>query len=130
MTGLAGFLLAKAAAAGSRRTPKDWYDIAFVLLHNDRGGPQQAADAVREMFDADLVGTVRTSLDDLLANFTVPGNQGPSAYAEQMHLDHPDLDAATLAADVVLAVEAFHRRLFDAAVEPRRPEGLGQSPRP
>lgn len=36
-----------------------------------------------------------------------------SAYAEQMHLDHPDLDAATLAADAVLAVEAFHRRLFD-----------------
>jgi hypothetical protein len=32
VTGLAGFLLAKAAAARSRRKPKDWYDIA-------RGGP-------------------------------------------------------------------------------------------
>ncbi|MGI8873550.1 MAG: hypothetical protein ACR2KP_04345, partial [Egibacteraceae bacterium] len=39
VTGLAGFLLAKAAAARSRRKAKDWYDIAFVLLHNDRGGP-------------------------------------------------------------------------------------------
>ncbi len=112
VTGLAGFLLAKAAAARSRRTPKDWYDIAFVLLHNDRGGPQQAADAVREMFDADLVGAVRTSLDDLLANFRGRRDQGPTAYAEQMHLDHPDLDFATLAADAVLAVEAFHGRIF------------------
>ncbi len=38
ITGLAGFLLAKAAAARSRRKPKDWYDIAFVLLHNNAGG--------------------------------------------------------------------------------------------
>lgn len=38
VTGLAGFLLAKAAAAHARRKPKDWYDLAFVLLHNDAGG--------------------------------------------------------------------------------------------
>jgi len=38
VTGLAGFLLAKTAAAYSRRKPKDWYEIAFVLLHNDAGG--------------------------------------------------------------------------------------------
>jgi len=112
VTGLAGFLLAKAAAARARRTPKDWYDIAFVLLHNDRGGPQQAADDVRALLDAQLAGAARTSLDDLVANFTTPGDQGPSAYAEQMHLDHPDLDLATLAADAVLAVDTFHHRLF------------------
>lgn len=39
VTGLAGFLLAKAGAAFERRKPKDWYDLAFVLLHNDAGGP-------------------------------------------------------------------------------------------
>jgi hypothetical protein len=33
VTGVAGFLLAKAAAAYGRRKEKDWYDIAFVLLH-------------------------------------------------------------------------------------------------
>ena len=38
VAGLAGFLLAKTAAAYSRRAPKDWYDMAFVLLHNDAGG--------------------------------------------------------------------------------------------
>ena len=43
VTGIAGFLIAKAAAARSRRAEKDRYDIAFVLLHNDFGGPEYAA---------------------------------------------------------------------------------------
>ena len=32
-----------------------------------------------------------------------------------MLTDHPELDAAVVAADAVLAVEAFHSRLFDPA---------------
>jgi hypothetical protein len=115
VTGLAGFLLAKAAAAKGRRKPKDWYDIAFVLLHNDRGGAAEAAHAVQTAFAPDLVGAVRRSLDDLLANFSAPSDQGPAAYAEQMHMDHPELDTVTLAADAVLAVGEFHRRLFGAS---------------
>lgn len=118
VSGLAGFLLAKSAAARSRRLPKDWYDVAFVLIHNDLGGAVSAADAIRARFEPDLVGAVRTALDDLLANFTNPGDQGPAAYTEQMLTDHPDLDPATVAADAVLAVEAFHRRLFGRAHSP------------
>jgi len=115
VSGLAGFLLAKSAAARSRRLAKDWYDVAFVLLHNDLGGAASAADTVRTRFEPDLVETVRTALDDLLDNFTNPGDQGPAAYAEQMLTDHPELDAAVVAADAVLAVAAFHSRLFDPA---------------
>jgi hypothetical protein len=63
-------------------------------------------------FGPDLVGAVRTSLDDLAATFAGTDDQGPTAYAEQMQLDHPALDPATLAADSVLAVDAFHARLF------------------
>ena len=111
VAGLAGFLLAKSAAAHSRRKPKDWYDIAFVLLHNDTGGPDDAAQAVLDCFGPELPA-VRTALDDLLANFAAPGSQGPEAYAEQMMIDHPDLDRATLVADAVIAVETFHRRLY------------------
>lgn len=111
VTGLAGFLLAKCAAARSRRKPKDWYDIAFVLLHNDTGGPDEAAQAVLQRFGSEL-DTMRTDLDDLLANFDNPNAQGPRAYAEQMLIDHPDLDSTTLAADAVIAIEAFHRGLF------------------
>lgn len=114
VAGLAGFLLAKAAAAQSRSKPKDWYDIAFVLLHNDRGGPRAAGEAVRERFHADLAGPMRTALDALYANFEVPTAQGPRAYVDQMTVDHPDLDATVLAADAVLAVEAFHH----AVVQP------------
>jgi hypothetical protein len=108
ISGLGGFLLAKTAAAHSRRKPKDWYDIAFVLLHNDDGGPEAAADAVRAKFDSDLTGSLRTALADLCANFADRTAQGPQAYAEQMVADHPDLDGAILATDAVIAVETFY----------------------
>ncbi|MEX0707680.1 MAG: nucleotidyl transferase AbiEii/AbiGii toxin family protein, partial [Woeseia sp.] len=80
VTGLAGFLLAKCAAARSRRQPKDWYDIAFVLQHNDIGGPEAAARAVLEKFGAET-RAFRSGLDDLLANFADRNAQGPQAYA-------------------------------------------------
>jgi hypothetical protein len=106
VTGLAGFLLAKCAAARSRRQAKDWYDIAFVLQHNDIGGPQAAAKAVREKFGAET-RAFRTGLDDLLANFADRDAQGPRAYAGQMLIDHPDLERTTLLADAVVSVQAF-----------------------
>jgi hypothetical protein len=56
ITGLAGFLLAKTAAAFSRRKAKDWYDVAFVLLNNNEGGVNAAIRAVRDQFSGDLVG--------------------------------------------------------------------------
>lgn len=101
VSGLAGFLLTKTAAAYSRRTLKDWYDLAFVLLHNDQGGPAAAAAAVRERFGDELVGSIRTALDDLAANFESPSTQGPGAYATQMVVDHPELDGTFLLADAV-----------------------------
>ena len=110
VSGLAGFLLAKTAAAFSRRNPKDWYDIAFVLLHNDAGTPAAAAALVRERF-MDEIGTVRTALDDLRASFAVPGAQGSRVYVRQMRTDRPDLDPAVLATDAMLAVGEFHRGL-------------------
>ena len=110
VSGLAGFLLAKAAAAFSRRQAKDWYDISFVLLHNDAGGPSAAAELVQDRF-TDEIGAVATALNDLRANFETPDAQGPRAYVQQMRTDHPGLDPTTLAADAVLAVGEFHRSL-------------------
>ena len=110
VSGLAGFLLAKAAAAHSRRQAKDWYDIAFVLLHNDAGGPAAAAKLVRDRFAGEL-NAVATALRDLQANFEDPDAQGPQAYVRQMRIDHPDLDPSAFAADAVLAVQEFHRGL-------------------
>lgn len=111
VTGLAGYLLAKSAAAHSRREPKDWYDLAFVLIHNDVGGPEEAAQAVLDRFGNERM-TVRTALDDLLDNFATPDAQGPQAYANQLMLDHPELDRTSLLADAVLAIDTFHRRFY------------------
>ena len=112
VTGLAGFLMAKTAAAYGRRKPKDWYDIAFVLLHNDLGGPDQAAVVTRDRFGPELVGGTQTAFDDLLANFATPDAQGPSAFASQMLIDHPGEDESQLRADAVLAVRTLHAGLF------------------
>ena len=73
VAGLAGFLFAKVAAAYSRRTSKDWYDIAFVLLHNDAGGPVAVARMARKRFADE-----------------VPDAQGSRSYAAQMRIDHPE----------------------------------------
>lgn len=112
VTGLAGFLLAKTAAAYSRRKPKDWYDLAFVLLYNDAGGTAAAARAVGRRFGHELVGSIRSALDDLLANFGTPASQGPRAFVQQMLLNHPDQDPTTLASDAVLAIGEFHKELL------------------
>ncbi len=111
VAGLAGFLLAKAAAARSRRKPKDWYDIAFVLLHNDHGDVSAAASRVRRIFGP--VDSLAGSLTDLRANFDGQHAQGTRAYVDQISLDHPGVDAATVAADCQLAVQAFCDALLD-----------------
>lgn len=111
VSGLAGFLLAKIAAAYSRRKTKDWYDIAFVLLHNDLGGPDEAAAVVLERFGDELTGSI-PAIEDLKANFTTTTAQGPVAYADQILLDHPELDRTTVTADAVVAVERFCERVM------------------
>jgi len=106
ITGLAGFLLAKTAAAHSRRKPKDWYDIAFVLLNNEQGDALTAAARVREVL-GEPTGAIRTQLQDLRANFADSSTQGTSAYVNQITLDHPEVDPSTAAADAILAVGIF-----------------------
>lgn len=106
VTGLGGFLLAKTAAAHSRAKPKDWYDIAFVLLENDAGGIDAAIAAVEVLTGGDLRPHA-TALEELETNFADPDAQGPTAYADQMLLDHPELPIETVRADAVLAVGRF-----------------------
>ena len=106
VTGLAGFLLAKTAAAYSRRKPKDWYDIAYVLLNNDYGYPAATAERLWQVFGASIA-SAESALRDLSANFAGPSTQGTSAYVDQITLDYPDIDPATAAADGQVAVQAF-----------------------
>lgn len=112
VTGLAGFLLAKTAAAHSRGKPKDWYDIAFVLLHNDEGGPAAAIAAVHGAFGS-LEAGMLTSLRELRANFAAPDAQGTQAYVSQVLVDYPGSDPVQLTADALQAVEIFGNGLLD-----------------
>jgi hypothetical protein len=111
VTGLGGFLMAKCAAAHSRRKPKDWYDIAYVLLHNDAGGVEAAAQTVLARFAPDLA-SVRTALDDLRDNFADTAAQGAVAYADEMGSNHPDIERRLLLADSVAAIDEYHRLLI------------------
>jgi hypothetical protein len=106
VTGLAGFLMAKTAAAYSRRKEKDWYDIAYVLLNNDYGDPMAAAGRAWQVFGASIA-SAESALRDLGANFADSATQGTSAYAAQISQDQPDADLPTVAADGRLAVQAF-----------------------
>ena len=106
VSGLAGFLLAKTAAAFARRKAKDWYDIAFVLLHNDAGGTAAAVERVESRFSGEI-GALQTAFTDLEANFEHATAQGTRAYVSQMQIDHPELDPQTLAADAIVAVAQF-----------------------
>lgn len=110
VSGLGGFLMAKAAAANGRNKPKDWYDIAYVLLHND-DGPTAGADAVTLAFGPVAVVAERWLLE-LHANFGDSDSQGTRAYVEQLLLDHPDQDPRQLGADAMLALDDFCTRLL------------------
>jgi len=104
---LAAYLLAKIHAAKGRGLTKDWYDIAYVLLHNDEGGPRVAAQRARDRFGDALVGSTTTALQELSANFADASAQGSSGYAETMLGQHPELDGDVLANDAVAAVAEF-----------------------
>ena len=104
---LAAYLLAKTHAAQNRNLPKDWYDIAFVLLHNDHGGPLEAARLTVDRFGRDLVAATQTALGELSSNFADEAAQGSVAYATTMVGLHPELDFDVLLNDAVVAVAIF-----------------------
>lgn len=119
VTGLAGFLLAKTAAAHGRHKAKDYYDIAFVLLHHDEvfdeTGLLDTADVVLRRLGVPV--ELRTAIEDLAANFSDDRAQGAEAYVEQLLINNPELDAATAATDARLAVGAFTRTLLNAIAD-------------
>ncbi len=107
VAGLGGFLVAKMFAARTRRAPKDWYDIAYVLQHNQAGGPLEAAAAVKTLIRAESAAEIELLLTDLNANFAATSSQGTSAYAAQIYADDPDINEPQARLDAQLTVQAF-----------------------
>lgn len=100
--GIAGYLMAKAHAITGRGAPKDYYDFAYVVIHNSAGGPTQAANAINDKFPrAGRLHGLWTEIDD---RFGSADRVGPSNYAEQHRLVEPEEDAGRLRNDAVVAV--------------------------
>lgn len=108
---LAGYLIAKGHALRSRRLAKDMYDFAYVLVHNDAGGPGAAAEQVIAMFGHELP-SLHTTFREVAASFSSPTDAGPSAYAKLAFESDPESERALLAADAYAAVNELLRLLY------------------
>lgn len=109
--GLAGYLLSKCVAVRTRAATKDYYDLAYVLLHNRAGGPEQAA---QRLLDGGLAGelaALRTIFLEVRERYAKTNDSGPRGYAEQALEVEPEADEAELRADAVDVVQRFLTRL-------------------
>jgi hypothetical protein len=104
---LGGYLLSKCVAARTRGATKDFYDLAYVLLHNRAGGPTEAAEALADGKLRDAAPVLRSTLIEIAERYRTPNAIGPAGYAEQALLADPDSDEAVLRADAVAAVGEF-----------------------
>jgi hypothetical protein len=111
---LGGYLLSKCVAARTRGATKDFYDLAYVLLHNRAGGPSEAAGVLADGKLRAAVPVLRSTLLEIAERYRTPNAVGPSGYAEQALLAAPESDEAELRADAVAAVAEFLEAL-DAA---------------
>lgn len=115
--GLGGYLLAKMVAARTRAAGKDFYDFAYVLIHNRAGGPREAAALLQEGELAGAVNALRSTFLEVGARFTGSSSQGARCYGEQMLLADPEQQEAVLRTDAATAVAEFLEALgFDAQV--------------
>ncbi|MPZ88166.1 MAG: hypothetical protein GEU81_08850 [Nitriliruptorales bacterium] len=105
---LCGYLLAKTCAAHARASDKDWYDVAYVLLHNDdESEATHIGKLVRKRFGDAISGSVRTALVELRANFRDDRGQGTRAYVSTMLHLYPELDRDVLGQDATAVVSGF-----------------------
>lgn len=111
VAGLAGYLLAKACALRNRALTKDYYDFAYVLIHNRAGGPAEAARLIKEGSLARELPSLRSVLVEVRARYTKTSDNGPSRFAEESQRVDTALDAPRARADAVTAVTLFMAEL-------------------
>ena len=109
--GLQGYLLSKCVALRSRAATKDYYDLAYVLLHNRAGGPEDAAHALLGGKLASALTPLRSTLIEVRERYRHTSDIGPRSYAEQAIQVNPETPEAELRADAVDAVQRFFTAL-------------------
>jgi hypothetical protein len=97
IAGLAGYLLSKSAAARTRGADKDYYDLAYVLLHNSAGGPIEAASIVKASPLADALPGLRSTFVEIRERFRNDRAYGARAYAREALKVTPEDDERALA---------------------------------
>lgn len=105
--GLEGYLLSKCVAVRTRGAAKDYYDLAYVLLHNRAGGPEPAAQRLLTGKLAVELPALRTTFAEVAERYGTTADIGPRSYAEQALEAEPDGDERLLRADAMDAVQRF-----------------------
>jgi hypothetical protein len=105
--GLQGYLLSKCVALRSRAATKDYYDLAYVLLHNQAGGPEDAAQALRDGPLSNALDPLKSTFLEVRERYRSPSDIGPRSYAEQAIQVDPQTPETELRADAVDAVQRF-----------------------
>jgi hypothetical protein len=104
---LAGYLLSKLVAARTRGAEKDFYDLAYVLLHNRAGGPDEAARRVVESSLGNDLPGLNSTLVEIAERYRSPNGVGPSGFSAEFLKIVPEASEAELRADAVAAVGEF-----------------------
>lgn len=104
---LPGYLLAKACALRDRALAKDYYDFAYVLIHNAAGGPIQAAELLLDGPLKAELPSLHSVLLEVRERYHKTSDFGPKCFAEESQKVDPGLDASRASADAVVAVTSF-----------------------
>jgi hypothetical protein len=104
---LGGYLLSKIAAARTRGADKDYYDLAYVLLHNHAGGPSVAAQTINASPLQPKLAEMRSTFIELRERFRNDRAHGSQVYAAEALKVTPEANRALLAADAAAAVNEF-----------------------
>jgi len=104
---LSGYLLSKIVAARTRGAEKDFYDLAYVLLHNRAGGPAEAARTVNASVLRDALPELMSTFLEIAQRYRMPNAVGPSGFAAESLKVMPEANEAELRADAVAAVGEF-----------------------
>jgi hypothetical protein len=110
--GLQGYLLSKCVAVRTRAATKDYYDLAYVLLHNRAGGPEEAAFQLLNGKFAAAHVALRATFLEVRERYRKTTDSGPRAYAEQALAVEPGADESLLRADAVDVVQRFFAPLL------------------
>ena len=105
--GVGGYLLTKCVSATTREKAKDFYDLAYVLLYNRIGGPDEAGKYILARPLAKHVSALRRTLLELRERFRDVDSIGARSFVDLHEIAAPGGDRARLAQDAVTAVDTF-----------------------